>query len=198
MTGTLTLSSTFLLTLLLSVGLIFFIRAATKDRTETLDFAVAQDPQAIAQRLQQYFRQRAYGLVQGEGLAGDRSQNHDPNDLAPGSQTWVFEGLVAPSWFMAIFLSTLAGVGFLCIALVLVISWPSGAVLWFTLPALSPLAGVFYWKKAKRLERVSLTLSPLTEQPDPGAAVPTYQVEVTGHRDELAALRQSLGLKASA
>ncbi|MBD0267706.1 MAG: cofactor assembly of complex C subunit B, partial [Cyanobacteria bacterium Co-bin8] len=41
------LSSTFLLTQLLMVGLFFFIRAATKDRTETLQVTVAKTPETL-------------------------------------------------------------------------------------------------------------------------------------------------------
>lgn len=192
MTGTLTLPSTFLLTLLLSVGLMFFIKASIKERIETLEFTPEQDAATIAQQLTQYFQQRAYHLIstdladpaatpQPETAASDPT-DETPSPIAP-SQTLVFEGFVAPSVFLAIFLSGLAAVGFLCISLVLAISLPQFSWLWFSLPLLSPLAGVFYWKGAKRPEQVSLVVSP--------GNTTSPQVSVTGHRDELTALRQA-------
>lgn len=192
MTGTLTLPSTFLLTLLLSVGLMFFIKASIKERIETLEFTPEQDAATIAQQLTQYFQQRAYHLIstdladpaatpQPETAASDPA-NETPSPIGL-SQTLVFEGFVAPSVFLAIFLSGLAAVGFLCISLVLAISLPQFSWLWFSLPLLSPLAGVFYWKGAKRPEQVSLVVSP--------GNTTSPQVSVTGHRDELTALRQA-------
>ena len=192
MTGPLTLPSTFLLTLLLSVGLMFFIKASIKERIETLEFTPEQDAATIAQQLTQYFQQRAYHLIstdpadpaappQSETPAVDPT-DETPRPIAP-AQTLVFEGFVAPSVFLAIFLSGLAAVGFLCISLVLAISLPQFSWLWFSLPLLSPLAGVFYWKGAKRSEQVSLVVS--------AGNTPSPQVSVTGHRDELTALRQA-------
>ncbi|MEB3275263.1 MAG: cofactor assembly of complex C subunit B [Prochlorothrix sp.] len=230
MAGTVTLPSTFFLTILLAVGLMFFIRASIKERIETLEFTLEQDVTTIATQFQQHFQQRAYKLVSadmspipGEGASGaavpssevtgamedattamaaetpgtepiaSESIAPDPtqtSDGIPGSQTLVFEGFVAPSWFLAIFLTGLAAIGFLCISLVLAISAPKLTVLWFSLPLLSPLAGVFYWKGAKRPERVSLTVATRA-----GSAHP--QVSVTGHRDELTALRQAFRIPRS-
>ncbi|MBD0337307.1 MAG: cofactor assembly of complex C subunit B, partial [Cyanobacteria bacterium Co-bin13] len=57
------LSSTFFLTLLLMVGLFFFIRAATKDRTETLQATVAKPPETLQSDLQTYFESRSYRVT---------------------------------------------------------------------------------------------------------------------------------------
>ncbi|WP_254721882.1 cofactor assembly of complex C subunit B [Kovacikia minuta] len=54
------LLSTFLLTLLLAVGLLFFIRASVKDRTESVRLMSEQPEESIWLQLQQYFTQRAY------------------------------------------------------------------------------------------------------------------------------------------
>ncbi|MEQ9548290.1 MAG: cofactor assembly of complex C subunit B [Coleofasciculus sp. G3-WIS-01] len=57
------LSSTFLLTLLLAVGLFFFIRASVKDRTQKVQL-IAQEPEAsLLERLLNYFDQRAYQVA---------------------------------------------------------------------------------------------------------------------------------------
>lgn len=93
------LNSTFLLTLLLLVGLFFFIRASIKDRIEVLQIRSDQPQESVLDQLQQYFTDRAYRVA-----AVDASQ-----------QTIRWEGQVRPSWFLAIFLSGLAAVGSSCL-----------------------------------------------------------------------------------
>ena len=113
----------------------------------------------------------------------------------------IFEGMVRPSVFMAILLFVLAGIGFLCLALVLSILLPQlGTFVWL-LVLLSPAASLFYWKKSSRLEQVSFKVEALTLQElgQPGASeVPSHnkenietKVTVMGHRDELASLQQA-------
>ncbi|MGH1397254.1 MAG: cofactor assembly of complex C subunit B, partial [Trichormus sp.] len=58
------LPSTLLLTLLLSVGLLFFIRAATKDRTQTAQLISEQAEAVFMPQLQDYFDSRAYRVVE--------------------------------------------------------------------------------------------------------------------------------------
>jgi len=55
---------------------------------------------------------------------------------------------------------------------------------------LAPIAGIFYWRKAGRLERVLLKLETSTLEQN-------YQklLTVTAHRDELIQLRQALPLQ---
>lgn len=169
------LSSTFFLTVLLAVGLFFFIRASVKDRTEQVQ-VLADDYQGnVLSQLQQYFEQRAYHLA----------------SVNPQDHQIIFEGLVRPSWFLAIFLSLLAGVGLLCLGLVLMLLFPSGGNSFFALIALSPLAGWFYWQKAGRSEQVRLQVEtlPNSERGD------RTLITVSAHRDELIELQRSLDLK---
>ncbi len=58
------LPSTFLLTLLLSVGLFFFIRASTKDRIQTVQLVSEQDEAALMSQLKEYFRSRSYQVAE--------------------------------------------------------------------------------------------------------------------------------------
>lgn len=170
------LSSTFLLTLLLAVGLFFFIRASVKDRTEQ-EKLIAQEPEeSLLARLQQYFDERAYRVA-----AVDAATNQV-----------TFQGFVRPSWFLAIFLTLLAACGILCLSLVLSFLYPTFTNFFLGLVILAPIAGVFYWKKAGRSEQVSLTVESL---PTAKTGQQTL-LTVTGHRDELAQLKQSLHLKA--
>jgi uncharacterized membrane protein YciS (DUF1049 family) len=165
------ISSTFLLTILLMVGLFFFIRGSIKERTQQIKLITQESEESLLQKLQAYFSSRAYQL------ASVDAEQHQV----------IFEGIVRPSWFLAIFLSVLATIGLLCFALVLSFLYPSGANWFLGLILLGPAAGAFYWRGAKRLEKVSLkTESLLTE----GKEAKTLAI-VTAHRDELAELQKA-------
>jgi hypothetical protein len=177
------LNSTFLLTLLLLVGLFFFIRASIKDRIEQIRLLPKPSKESGLEQLQQYFAQRAYRVA-----AVDAAQ-----------QTVRWEGVVRPSWFLAIFLSGLAAVGGLCLALVLGMLFPEETPLFWGLALIGPLAGLFYWRGAGRAESVSLRVEPWpgateSEETGPGKETGPGQsvLVITGHRDELAALQRSL------
>ncbi|HEY9744438.1 MAG TPA: cofactor assembly of complex C subunit B [Coleofasciculaceae cyanobacterium] len=171
------LSSTFLLTLLLAVGLFFFIRASVKDRTQQVTLIAEEPEESLVSRLQQYFDQRAYRVA-----AVDAATNQV-----------IFQGFVRPSWLLAIFLTVLAASGILCIALVLSLLYPTFTSIFFGLVLLSPAAGVFYWKKAGRNEQVSLKVEAVPTQ----ATGTQSLLTVTAHRDELRELQQALQLKPS-
>ncbi|NEO41947.1 MAG: cofactor assembly of complex C subunit B [Moorea sp. SIOASIH] len=169
------LASTLLLTLLLAVGLFFFIRASVKDRIQQVKLASPETEESLLNQLKQYFDQRAYQVA-----AVDAATNQV-----------TFQGIVRPSWFLAIFLTVLAACGIVCLSLVLSILFPTLTKVFLGLVALAPAAGLFYWKKAERLEQVSLKLESASTQ----AAGEQSLVIVTGHRDELIQLQQSLKLK---
>lgn len=162
----------------MAVGLFFFIRASVKDRTEVLHLGSNHPPEALSSQLKDYLCQRRYQVV-----------GFDPED-----NRVTFEGNVRASWFLAIFLSLLAAVGFLCVALVLATLIPSLSQGIIALVLLSPLAGVFYWKQANRREQVSLTVK-ATDNSDEKTS-PKLEAEgsiatIVGHRDELAALQRA-------
>jgi len=126
-------------------------------------------------QVKEYFFQRAYKV----------------KSIDPDQEQVTLEGFVQPSWFLAIFLSFLAGSGLLCIALVLFLSFSelSYRPVFFSLTLLTPLAGIFYWKKAGRVEQVSVKL----ETPDSASTeAPTSLITVKAHRDELIQLQQAL------
>ncbi len=169
------LSSTVFLTVLMLIGLVFFIRASVKDRTQLLSFTSEQPEAVLANQLQKYFTHRAYRVT---------TVNSEENQIT-------FEGIVRPSVFLAIFLVMLAIVGTLCLSLILVISVPSLSKVAFLPIALSPLAGFFYWRKAKRPEKVVLKLEASLIDRSTSQSLLT----VTAHRDELLELQRSLPLK---
>lgn len=170
------LSSTVLLTLLLSVGLFFFIRASTKDRIEVARLLTDQPEASLLEQLQDYFTHRAYRIA-----AVDADKN-----------LVTFEGMVRPSVFLAVFLTLLAAIGILCLVLVLAVLLPEWTPMFYALLLLAPFSGVFYWKKSKRPEQVSLRVESLIAE---DATSPLRVLTVTGHRDELAELQRSLQLK---
>jgi hypothetical protein len=168
MLDTTILSSTFLLTILMVVGLVFFIRASVKDRSQQLQLIAPFSEES-------YFLKRAYGL--------DKTDRN--------SQLVTFKGFVRPSWFLSIFLSTLAACGLACLGLILGFLYPPIGNWFLLIILLAPLAGVFYWRRAGRIEYVSLKVEPLADT----AGQPQTLVTLIGHRDELAILQQSLQLR---
>lgn len=169
------LPSTVLLTILLCIGLFFFIRASTKDRIQVAQWVTDLPQPSLLEQLQQYFTQRAYRITE-----VDAEKN-----------LVTFEGLVRPSVFLAIFLTLLAAVGWLSLALILAVLKPelSGLLPWMA--TLSPLAGLFYWKKSARPEQLVLQVETVVDENN---ALQNLVI-VTGHRDELSEMQRSLPLK---
>lgn len=159
------------------VGLFFFIRASVKDRTEQVKLISKTPKTSLLEQLKAYFTRRAYNII--------------PSNA--GQDTITFEGLVRPSLFLAIFLTFLAALGLLCLVLVLSFVYPPLTPLFFALELLSPVAGIFYWKKAGRIETVSFSLESLTEQGLQQGSLLT----LTAHRDEVIQLKQNFPLKSA-
>jgi Cofactor assembly of complex C subunit B len=158
------------LTLLLAVGLVFFIKASVKERVESLSFPLTEPEAEFLPKFDRYLVDRAYRLVDVSDVSGV-----------------TYEGAVAPSWFMAIFLTTLAAAGFLCLGLVGSYLLPALGDRCLLLGLLAPIAGWFYWQRSARPEQVNLTVELGSGQ---------RIVTITGHRDELHILEKSLGVQA--
>ncbi|WP_347404902.1 cofactor assembly of complex C subunit B [Nodosilinea sp. LEGE 06152] len=173
MTETITYSTLFL-TLLMMVGLVFFIRASTKDRIETLTLARPVAPLTLLQTLTTHFEERAYRVTAAEVEA----------------QRIVLQGRVRPSLFLAGFLTLLAAIGGLCFALVLTNLWPAYGTVFWALVGVAPVAGWFYWRGSDRDEDIILQVRPEASSEDPTR--PSATVTITAHRDELIALEQDL------
>ncbi|WP_421657411.1 cofactor assembly of complex C subunit B [Leptothermofonsia sp. ETS-13] len=168
------LSSTFLLTLLLSIGLLFFIRASVKDRTQMMKLVSTQSEELTLEQLQQYFAGRAYQVA---------SINEARNQVT-------FEGIVRPSLFLAFFLTLLAAIGVLCLALVLSILLPQLTWALMGMVLFAPAAGAFYWRGARRPEKVFLKVDALESSSESVRSI----VTVMAHRDEIKELQRSLAL----
>ena len=167
------IASTFFLTLLMMIGLFFFIRASVKDRTTQIQLIPSESEDILLKKLQSYFEARAYQLV---AVDADK-------------QKITFRGFVQPSLFLAILLSFLAGVGLSCLALVLLLLFPNPNInnFFWLLVLLAPLAGLFYWRKAGRWEEILLQV--ISNQSDRNL------IGVTAHRDELIQLQANLSVQ---
>jgi hypothetical protein len=167
MMDTLVLPSTFFLTILITIGLFFFIRASVKARLETATWSLLQPDRQVVETVTKYLEGRAYRLA---------SVDRDRNQV-------VFAGLVSASTGMALFLSSLAAVGFACLGLTLSVQFPVLGY-WGLLTVLAaPLAGWFYQKKSTRPEQVILSVKALDNR---------TRLRITAHRDEIASLEAAL------
>jgi hypothetical protein len=165
----LTLGSTLLLTLLMTVGLVFFLRAASKDRTTVVDVHSPQPALDVLEGLSKWLLQRGW-----QAEAGD-----------PERRLLRFRGRVASSLPLALLLSLLGGVGGACLGLVLR-QLSTGLGWWpLLLTLLGPVAGWVYRRRAARQEEVELRL--ISDDEAPGSSL-----RLRAHRDELIALEQEL------
>ena len=163
-------SSTLLLTLLLAIGLIFFLRAASKDRTTVLDVHSPRPPLEVLNGISHWLE--------------DRGWIRDGGDAE--RQVLCFRGSVDFSRPLAVFLSILGGLGAACLGLVMrqllpPLGW------WPLLMAFlgAPLAGFIYTQRASRQESVELRL--IQSLDDEGSIL-----RLRAHRDELIAMELEL------
>lgn len=164
------LPSTLFLTVLLLVGLFFFLRASTKNRTEVKRLPAPAEPVALLTQIQTHLTGRAYRIIA----------------ISPEQERITFEGLVSASLGLAIFLTMLAVLGLGSLGLVLGMVWPPLEGWGLSLIILAPLATVFYWRGAQRHETVTVQVE--RDQTKPGQAM----ITITAHRDELIALDTAL------
>ena len=163
-------SSTLFLTILLAIGLGFFLRAASKDRTTIVDVQSPLPPLEVLKGISFWLEERGW----------KKSGGNVEEKLL------IFSGNVASSVFLVIFLSCLGGVGSACLGLVLIQLYPSLSW-WPLLLAVigAPLAGIIYRIKSKREEslEVKLLSSDISD---------ISILRIKAHRDELIAIQLEL------
>lgn len=168
------LPSTFLLTLLLMVGLFFFIRASVKDRIEELQWLSTQPEETVLKKVEDHLTNRSYRLA-----ALDKELDQV-----------TFEGMVRPSVVMACFLTALMLTATLCLSLVFSILFPTVGLGFTVITVISPVAGWFYWQRAQRPEQVRLKVESV--ESSTADAEPQTLLTVIAHRDEITAMRPTL------
>lgn len=166
------LSTSLLLTVLSLIGLVFFIRASVKERTQQIQLITSDSEEILLNKLQKYFETRAYKVT---------ALNKETNEIT-------FQGFVKASWFLAIFLSALAAFGLFCLALILSFLYPFFSNFIWVILLLAPVAGIFYYRNASRVEKVLLKIETITEVE---TATKNY-LTITAHRDELTQLQKTL------
>jgi len=163
-----TIYSTLFLTILLFFGLISFLRGSIRDRTAEALFAVDKlTDDRLLMQVRDHFKQRTYKVV----------------EIDPNRDVAVLLGQVKPSLFLAVFMTVLAATGLVCLAIVLGTLIPDLENLWLWSVAISPIAGVFYWRGVPRERKVSLQL------------LPDAKLKVRAHKDEIEELQRSLNLE---
>ena len=165
------LNSTLLLTILLAIGLFFFLRASSKDRTTVVEISSSQKPLKVLNDLYVWLNLRGWKQTGGD---------FDKRIL-------IFKGQVVSSQFLAIFLGILGGFGSCALGLVIIQIYP--ALGWW--PILlgfigGPLSGMVYFEKSAREEKFELRL--INKDND----VTTF-MRLRAHRDELISLEKELG-----
>ena len=164
------LGSTLLLTVLLAIGLVFFLRAASKDRTTVVEVHSPRPPVEVLEGLSQWLLQRGWRTDSGDAER----------------RVLRFQGTVAASPNLALLLSLLAAVGAACLGLVLRQLLPVLGAWPLLLVAAGPLAGVVYRRRANRQEQVELRLIS-------GDKASGSSLQLRAHRDELIALELEMG-----
>jgi len=167
------LNSILLLTILLAIGLFFFLRASSKDRTTVVEVSSIQKPVKVLNDLYEWLNMRGW-----KQIGGDFDQ-----------RILIFKGQVVSSKFLAIFLGFLGGFGSCALGLVIIQIYP--VLGWW--PILlgfigGPLSGIVYFKKSAREEKFELKL--INKDDDE-----TTFMRLRAHRDELISLENELGEK---
>ena len=164
------LKSTLLLTILLSIGLFFFLRASSKDRTTIIEISSSKKPIDALNLICQWLKLRGWEQIK---------VNSDKKILT-------FKGTVIASQFLAIFLAFLGGLGSCALGLVIIQIYPS-LNWWPLLLGLvgGPLSGLIYTKKSKREEIFEFKLINEDE-------VNPTKLILKAHRDELISLENDL------
>jgi hypothetical protein len=168
----LVLISTLLLTILSLIGLVFFIKASVKERIQQIKLIADEPEESLFTKIQDYFVRRAYRIA----------------EVNATENLVTFKGCTQPSWFLAIFLSLLAFIAFICLYFVIYFTYPESGSYFLYLSLFSPLAGVFYWRNAARTETVLLKIDDLQEPEIPQRKLLT----IVAHRDELKELQKQL------
>lgn len=170
MSSQLVLPSTLMLTLLLMVGLFFFIRASIKDRTEVRVWNTTEPGESVLTKVEMMLKDRSYRIT----------------EVNPNESKAVFEGLVRPSLALAILLVSLAATAIIALSIVVSMSLPLVGLKSLGLVLVSPLAGFFYWRGAERVEKVVVQVGSATVDE------PVTTLRITAHRDELLVLEDVL------
>ena len=165
------LNSTLFLTILLAIGLFFFLRASSKDRTTIVEITSSQKPVEVLNVLYEWLNLRGW-----KQTGGDFDQ-----------RTLTFKGQVVSSKLLAIFLSLLGGFGSCALGLVIIQIYPNLGWWPIFLGLIGgPFSGIIYFKKSAREEKFELRLIDSDDDKE------MTSMRLRAHRDELISLENEL------
>ena len=169
---TYSLNSTFLLTILLAIGLFFFLKASSKDRTTVVEITSSKKSLEVLDVMYEWLISRGW-----KQSGGDFDQ-----------RILIFKGQVVSSKFLAIFLSLLGGFGSCALGLVIIQIYPTLGW-WPILLGLigGPLSGIIYFQNSAREEKFELRLINSEDNEE------KTSMRLRAHRDELISLENELG-----
>jgi hypothetical protein len=162
-------TSTLLLTTLLGIGLVFFLRAASKDRTTVVEVRSPRPPVEVLDGLDTWLKQRGWSQQGGDA---ERCLLE-------------YRGQVDSSVPLALLLSVLGTIG--AGSLGLVVRQINPSLNWWPLllAVFGPVAGWIYTRRARRVEEIQIQL--LEDDAGEGSTL-----RLRAHRDELIALELAL------
>ena len=164
------LGSTFLLTILLAIGLIFFLKASSKDRTTIIDICSSKKNIEVLNEVCHWLKARGWKQIK----------------VNSEKKIITFKGQVISSKYLAIFLSLLGFLGSCSLGLVLIQIYPF-LKWWPLLLGLlgGPISGFVYFKNSHREEIFQFKLINENE-------TKYTQLRLSAHRDELIAFENDL------
>ncbi len=163
--------SVLLLTILLAIGLIFFLRAGSKDRTTVVDVKSSYPPLEVLNGVSRWLEERGW-----KSNGGDAER-----------QVLHFQGNVASSMTLALLLSFYGALGSASLGLVIRQLYP--VLGWWPLLLVivgGPAAGFVYARRAERIEFLEIRLMSAEDHA-------TTLLRIRAHRDELIAMELELG-----
>lgn len=163
------LPSTLALTVLLATGLVFFLRASSKDRTTAMIISSYRPPLQLLRDLDSWLAERGWQVV----------RTH------PEQRRLVYEGHVAASIPLAVLLAVLGCCGGAALGLAISQMLPGGQPWPLALGLAGLAAAPVYLRRAQRHEQLAIRL--LT----PDQVVPC-RLAMRVHRDELLAVEAEL------
>ena len=166
------LNSTLFLTILLAIGLFFFLKASSKDRTTVVEITSSQKPLEVLKVMCEWLNLRGW-----KQTGGDFEQ-----------RILIFKGQVISSKLLAIFLSLLGGFGSCALGLVIIQIYPNLGWWPIFLGLIGgPLSGAIYFNKSAREEKFDLRLISNEDNQE------MTSMRLRAHRDELISLENELG-----
>uniref|UniRef100_A0A0C9QN25 TSA: Wollemia nobilis Ref_Wollemi_Transcript_19699_1059 transcribed RNA sequence n=1 Tax=Wollemia nobilis TaxID=56998 RepID=A0A0C9QN25_9CONI len=164
---------------LLSVpGLWSLIKRSTKSKIVQKTFVVSKGDDG-----------KTPNQIAGEVLSFFTRNNFAVKDRG---ETITFEGMMVPSRGQAVFLTFCTCISLASVALVLTITFPDIGDKWYWITILSPLAGLYYWRRASRKEQIKVKMVVADDESSADVIVQGDDEQVDQLRKELSLMEKGM------